>query len=128
MVILQLAIIFAFLGFGELVVMLTDIPVPSSIIGMLSLTLALQLKIIRLRWVKDVAVFMTRNLGFFFVPAGVSLMLYFDIIGKEWLPIVVSSAVSTAIVIFVTGRVHQWMRKRVSNNSNKNKDVEVIAK
>ena len=77
MVILQLAVLFLFLAIGELVVWLTDIPIPSSIIGMLLLTLSLQLKIIKLRHVAGVADFLVGNLGFFFVPAGVALLEYF---------------------------------------------------
>ena len=58
MLIIQLAVLFLFLALGELVVYLTGIPVPSSIIGMLLLTLALQLRIIRLRHVAGVADFL----------------------------------------------------------------------
>ena len=72
MLIIQLAVLFLFLAIGELVVYITDIPVPSSIIGMLLLTLSLQLRIIRLRHVAGVADFLVGNLGFIFVPAGVA--------------------------------------------------------
>ena len=51
MVILQCAVIFAFLALGELVVWLTGVSIPSSIIGMLLLALSLQLRIIKLRHV-----------------------------------------------------------------------------
>ena len=45
--ILQCAVLFSFLALGELVVWLTGIPIPSSIIGMLLLTAALKMKIVR---------------------------------------------------------------------------------
>ena len=67
MVILQLAVLFTFLAAGELVVWLTGVLMPSSIIGMLLLTLALKLRIVRLRHVEGVADFLVSNLGFFFV-------------------------------------------------------------
>ena len=82
--ILQCAVIFAFLAFGELVVWLTGVPVPSSIIGMVALAAALKLRWVRLMWVDKVADFLVRNLGFFFVPAGVGVMRCFDIISREW--------------------------------------------
>ena len=72
--ILQCGVLFAFLSLGELVVMLTGVPVPSSIIGMLLLTLGLKLGIVRLSQVEKMADFLVHNLGFFFVPAGVGLM------------------------------------------------------
>ena len=56
MVILQLAVLFTFLAAGELIVWLTGVPVPSSIIGMLLLTLALRLGVVRLHHVEGVVV------------------------------------------------------------------------
>lgn len=113
--VIQCAIIFGCLALGELVVWLTGIKLPSSIIGMLILTLLLQFKAIKLRQVEGMANFLVKNLGFFFVPAAVSLMLYFDIIKAQWLPIVVASAVSTVLVIVVTGWIHQLSRKFLLN-------------
>ena len=108
--IFQCAIGFAFLALGELIVWLTGVKLPSSIIGMLLLTLSLKLGIVRLRHVDLVGNFLVKNLGFFFVPPGVALMLYFDIIEAQLVPIVVASAVSTVIVLVITGWVHQIMR------------------
>ena len=48
----QCAILFGCLALGELVVFLTDIKLPSSIIGMLLLTLFLKLGWIKLQWVQ----------------------------------------------------------------------------
>ena len=111
MVILQLAVLFTFLAAGELVVWLTGVPVPSSIIGMLLLTLALKLRIVRLRHVEGVADFLVSNLGFFFVPAGIGLMRCLDTVGREWVPIVGASVVSTVVILLVTGQVHQRVRR-----------------
>ncbi len=114
--ILQCAMLFAFLALGEFIVWLTDIPVPSSIIGMLLLTAALKTRIIRLHWVAGVADFLVKNLGFFFVPAGVALMLHFELIRSQWLPIIGASAISTIIVIAITGWIHQLTRKYTSRH------------
>ena len=108
--VIQCAIIFGCLALGELVVWLTGIKLPSSIIGMLILALLLQVKAVKLRQVEGMANFLVKNFGFFFVPAAVSLMLYLDIICAQWLPILVASAVSTVIVLVITGWVHQIMR------------------
>ena len=51
------------------------------------------------------------NLGFFFVPPGVALMLYFDIIKAELLPIVVATVISTVLVMITTGWTDQYLRK-----------------
>lgn len=114
--ILQCAVLFAFLAIGELIVYLTGIPIPSSIIGMLLLAAALRLRLIRLMWVDKVADFLVKNLGFFFVPAGVGLMCCLDIIADQWLPIVGATVISTFIIIATTGWVHQIVRRTLSHS------------
>lgn len=107
----QCSILFGCLALGELIVYLTGVRLPSSIIGMLLLTLFLQLGWIKLEWVQGLTNFLVANLGFFFVPSGVALMLYFDIIQAQFWPIVVATLVSTVLVLVVTGWVHQLVRK-----------------
>ena len=107
----QCAILFGCLALGELVVWLTVVKLPSSILGMLLLTLFLKLGWIKLHWVQGMSDFLVANLGFFFVPPGVALMLYFDIIRAEFWPIVTATVISTLLVLVVTGWVHQLARK-----------------
>lgn len=84
---------------------------PSSIIGMLTLTLLLQLGVVKLDWVKGIAEFLSFNLAFFFIPPGVGLMLYFDLIKAQFLPIIGATIISTILVLVITGWVHQLARK-----------------
>lgn len=107
----QCTIIFGCLAVGELIVWLTGISIPSSIIGMLLLTALLQMKVVKLEWVKGMSDFLISNLGFFFVPPGVALMLYFNIIKAELLPIVLATVISTMLVIITTGWTDQYLRK-----------------
>lgn len=116
--ILQFAILFAFLAFGELIVWLTGLPVPSSIIGMISLAIALKLRVVKLNQVEGVADALVRNLGFFFVPAGVGVMRCLGIISAEWLPIVAATVVSTFIIIAVTGWTYQASRRLLSRKGD----------
>lgn len=110
-VILQLFIIFSCLAVGELLVFLTGINFPSSVIGMLLLSLLLEFKIIKLEWVKGISDFLTSNLAFFFIPPGVAIMLYFDIIQTQLLPIAAATVISTVLVLVATGWVHQIARR-----------------
>lgn len=111
--IVQCGVLFVFLALGEFIVWLTGITVPSSIIGMLLLTLSLKLGFLKLGHVEKVADFLVHNLGFFFVPAGVGLMGCLDLLAAEWIPIVGSVVVSTAVIMAVTGHVHQYVRRRL---------------
>lgn len=96
---------------GELIVRLTGVKLPASIIGMLILTLLLKLKVIKLEWVRGLTDFLIANLGFFFVPPGVALMLYFDLIKAEIVPIALATLLSTIIVLLITGQTHQAVSK-----------------
>ena len=64
----QGAIIFGCLAVGELIVHFTSVSLPSSIIGMLLLTLLLSLGWIKLAWVKGLADFLVGTLPFYFIP------------------------------------------------------------
>ena len=107
----QCFIIFGCLAVGELMVWLTGIAIPSSIIGMLLLAALLQTKVVKEEWVKGMSDFLISNMGFFFVPPGVALMLYLDIIKAEFIPIVVATVVSTVLVLIVTGWTHQKLKR-----------------
>lgn len=107
----QCFILFGCLALGELTVRTTGVKLPSSIIGMLLLTLLLKLKVIKLEWVRGLTDFLIANLGFFFVPPGVALMLYFDLIRTEILPITLATLLSTVIVLIITGHTHQVVSK-----------------
>ncbi|WP_301708743.1 CidA/LrgA family protein [uncultured Duncaniella sp.] len=109
----QCSVIFGCLAVGEFIVWLTGISIPGSILGMLLLTALLEKKVIKVEDVGPMCRFLVSNMGFFFVPPGVALMLYFDIIADSWLAITVATLVSTALVLLVTGRVHQYFRHAV---------------
>ena len=115
----QLAIIIGCLAVGEFITWLTGISVPSSIIGMLLLTFLLKVKVIKLEWVETISNFLVKNMGFFLVPPGVALMLYFDIIGKEIVPIVLATTLSTMLVLVVTGWTHIMTRKIIKRIKGK---------
>ena len=100
----QCFILFGCLAFGELIVRVTGVK-------LLTLTLLLKLKIVKLEWVRGLTDFLIANLGFFFVPPGVALMLYFDVIKMEILPIALATLLSTIIVLLVTGHTHQVVSK-----------------
>jgi holin-like protein len=77
---------------------------------MLLMTFLLEKKLLKVEDVAPMCRFLVSNMGFFFVPPGVALMLYFDVIADSWLAITVATVVSTALVLLVTGRVHQLFR------------------
>ena len=116
MLIRYCALIFGCLALGELIVYLTGIHFPSSIIGMILLTLFLHLGWIKLHWVKAFSDMLISHLGLFFVPPSVAILAYFDLIAKNFWSISVAIVVSTIIVMVVTGHVYQFIRKRTKHH------------
>ncbi|PWG80354.1 CidA/LrgA family protein [Pararcticibacter amylolyticus] len=109
----QCVIVFGCLALGEFAVSMTGLKLPSSIIGMILLTVFLKLGWIKLKSVKGISDFLAKNLALFFVPSGVAIMLYLDILKDSLLPIIVASIGSTIIILAVTGWVHQIIRKKL---------------
>lgn len=107
----QCFILFGCLAFGELIVKLTSLPLPPSIIGMLTLTALLEFGVVKLEWVEGMSDFLLSNLGFFFVPSGVAIMKYYKLITDELIPIMVATLVSTVLVLVITGWIHQIIDK-----------------
>lgn len=117
----QFFIIFGCLALGELVIWATGVKFPSSIIGMLLLTFFLKMGWVKLAWVKHLSQFLIANLGFFFVPPGIAILLYLDVIGKYLLPILMATVVSTILVLVVTGHTHQLVIKSERRLARRNK-------
>ncbi|MFJ1429111.1 CidA/LrgA family protein [Capnocytophaga canimorsus] len=113
MLIRYCAIIFGCLALGELVVYVTTLPLSSSILGMLFLTFFLHKGWVKLQWVKAMSDLLVANLGLFFVPPSVAMMLYFDLILANFWSITIAVVVSTFVVILITGHTYQFFRKKM---------------
>lgn len=124
----QFFIIFGCLALGELLIGITGVKFPSSIIGMLLLTFFLKMGWVKMSWVKHLSQFLIGNLGFFFVPPGIAILLYLDIIKAHLLPIVLATVISTVLVLVVTGHTHQMVikseRKLAQYSKSQKKDKE----
>lgn len=112
----QFGIIFGCLALGELIGLIPGLNIPGSILGMLLLTLLLERRIVKPATIQPVCKFLISNMAFFFIPPGVALMLYFDLIAAEWLPITVATVASILIVLLVTGHIHQFIHTRLKNH------------
>jgi holin-like protein len=97
---------------GEVVSRGFGIPIPGNVIGMGLLIAALWLGIVRVEWVQEAADLLLSHLALFFIPAGVGVMVYFDLIRREWLPISVALVLSTFAVMAATGWTEAWLEKR----------------
>lgn len=103
------AVLLSFQLLGELAVRGFDWPVPGNVIGMTLLLAALVLGLVRLEWVTEAAELILSHMALLFVPVGVGVMLYFDLLAREWLPILAATVLSTFVVMAATGYVTEML-------------------
>ncbi len=110
-------VVLLFYAIGEGVSLAINGVIPGSVIGMLLLFVALQLRVIPSGSVKGFATFLTSNMALFFVPAGVGLMVAYRVLLQNWVAITVVSVVSTILVMVVVGHTHQRFEKKQQQNN-----------
>ena len=101
---------------GEIISRFLDLPIPGNVMGMGLLLLALTTGWIDVKWIEEAADILLSNMTLFFVPAGVGVMVYSDLIAAEWLPITVATIFSTFVVMAVTGVLAQKLENREQGN------------
>lgn len=102
---------------GEILHEVLPLPIPASVYGLILMLLALMTGIIRLEHVRETAVFLIEIMPVMFVPAGVKLMTSWGDLKPIFVPVIVITAVSTVVVMAVTGRTTQWMIRREKSKS-----------
>ena len=109
------AILLVLQWLGEVLSSWLQLPLPGSVVGMLLMLIGLRFGLIQLAWVRDSAQLLLDNLSMLFVPAGVGVMVYFELISAHWLPLTVATLVSTLAVLATTGLTAKiFMRRRGS--------------
>ncbi len=103
----QLAIILTIFLLGEIINRTIIHVIPGSVLGMVLLLTFLQIKILKVEMVDIVGNFLIKNLAFFFIVPGVSLLLLLPLLSQNWWKIALISIISTFIVMLVTGKVLQ---------------------
>lgn len=104
-------IILFFLYLGKGIQYITHLPIPGSIFGLLLLFLAMNIRLIPLNYVLPAASVLLNYITLFFVPVGVGLLQYSNLLSMHWLTIVVSSVVSTLAVLLSVGWIYQRLAK-----------------
>ena len=96
---------------GEVLGRFLFLPVPGSIYGLVLMLICLCTKIIKVEDVKDVSTFLIEILPLMFIPAAVGLVESYTNFKSILVPVIVITAVSTVIVMGVSGFVTQVIIK-----------------
>ena len=105
-------LILLFLSFGKLISAYLPIPFPASIIGLILLFIALSTSLVKVEWITMSGNFILKYMALLFIPIGVGLLNYFDLIISHWLVIVFSLLFTTLFIMFLVGHFYQYLNKK----------------
>ena len=109
-IICQIAIIFTICWISQIVEAILPFPFPASVIGMVLLLILLLVRALKVDHIREKSDFLLSNMAFFFIPAGVSIINYFDILASNLIPLLVICLVSTLLTFAVTAWAVQLTR------------------
>lgn len=101
-IIKQIGIIFAVCWLSVLIEKILPFAFPASVIGMLLLFVCLFTGVLKIEHIQEKSDFLLENMAFFFVPAGVSIINYFDVLKSTWIQLVIICVISTIVTFAVT--------------------------
>ena len=119
----QFGIILLISFIGEILHALLPLPVPASIYGIILLFAALETKLLKVSDIREASSFLLEIMPMLFVPAGVGLMENWGILRPVWLPFLGISAVTTFLVLAVSGRVTQAVMRAKQKKAEVRRDA-----
>ena len=100
--------------FGEIIVRYLDLPFPSPVVGMVILLAGLIIHGEVPKGIRQASEGLLSYLALLFVPAGVGLMVHYQLIAADGLTILTALILSTAITLLVTGVIlNRLARKQI---------------
>lgn len=101
-IIIQIGIIFFICWLSQIMEAVLPFAFPSTVIGMILVFILLLLKVLKIEQIKEKADFLLGNMAFFFLPAGVSIINYFDVLKNCAVQLVIICVVSTVLTFAAT--------------------------
>ncbi|WP_456403914.1 CidA/LrgA family protein [Thiolapillus sp.] len=105
---------------GEIGVHLLQWRVPGPVLGMVLLFLTLLVRRGVARSIDTASHALLSHLSLLFVPAGVGMMVYFERLQQEWLPIAAALILGTLITMLMSALVMQLSTRLFSPKTNDN--------
>ena len=114
-IIKQFGIIFSLCWIATVIEGLLPIAFPASVIAMLLLLICLMTGVLKIDHIREKSDFLLANMAFFFIPAGVNVINYLDILKANWLPLLLICVITTVITFAATAysiRLTIWLLGR----------------
>ena len=107
-----LAIILFLQWLSTAIISFLGIPFPPPLLGMLILTALLCTGLIKENYIEDICTALIDKMALLFLPAGVSMILYLDVIKAELLPISLTVILSSVIILCSTALVLEMLLRK----------------
>lgn len=104
---------------GELLSKGFAIPVPGPVLGMVILLIGLLINGHVPDALRKTGEGLLRYLTLLFVPAGVGLMVHFELIRADFWTLIITLVLSTAITLAVTAKVLDWLARRYTQEKQR---------
>ena len=114
-IIKQFGIILSLCWIATVIERLLPIAFPASVIAMLLLLICLMTGVLKIDHIREKSDFLLANMAFFFIPAGVNVINYLDILKANWLPLLLICVITTVITFAATAysiRLTIWLLGR----------------
>lgn len=102
---------------GEWLMVWLGVPIPGPVAGMLLLLVGLMIYGKVPDFLRLPAEGLIRHLSLLFIPAGVGLMLFAELLAQHWLLVLLSLVLSTFLTLLLTAWMMQWLEQRKLNRS-----------
>lgn len=112
MILLQMGIIFIFNWLGQMIVAVSGLPIPGSIIGFLLLFGSLYTGLIQLSWIEAGTALLISEMLLFFIPSLVGFIEHSWMFGLKGLFILFIILSGTTIMMITTGIISEKMLQK----------------
>lgn len=118
-----IAILLALQWVSVLFLQALHIAFPPALLGMILLAVLLLTGVIREESVEDACTILIEKMGMLFLPAGISMLLYLDIIKAESIAIFITIIVSSLIILITTTAFVELVSKH-----SKEENIDVLSR
>jgi holin-like protein len=105
-------IILLFVSIGKLISSYLPFVFPSSIVGLILLFVSLNFGLIKVEWIMMSGSLLLKYMAILFIPIGVGLINYLDLIFDNWFVITFSFIVTTLLILASVGHLFQFLNKK----------------
>ena len=98
----QVGVIFFVCWISQAIETALPVAFPASVIGMVVLLVLLLTKVLRIEHIQEKSDFLLNNMAFFFIPAGVSIVNYLDLLRSTAVQLVLICLITTVLTFAAT--------------------------